>query len=154
MNNSNTYKYLFFLIVAFYCIILTQFGLENFDTGYIPSFSWRVINGQDIYQDFFYKGPPVTIYFHAFLMKILPETAQFFFIRVIVYLLFALQVYLCVSGFYAVYDLRKLKINKWAIMSVCFIISLLNFSPYPWPTTDDTPSAADSRLAQYQWSPP
>ena len=130
------YKYLFFLIVAFYCLVLTQFGFENFDTGYISSFAWRVINGQHIYQDFLYKGPPATIYFHAFLIKILPETGQFFFIRIIVYLLFALQVYLCVSGFYAIYDLSKLKINKWGIMSVCFIISLLNFSPYPWPTTD------------------
>lgn len=136
MTNSTTYKYLFFFIVAFYCLILSQFGLENFDTGYIPSFSWRIINGEDVYQDFIYKGPPVTLYFHAFIMKILPETGQFFIIRIINYLFFALQVFLSVSGFYSIYDFTKIRVDKWAVMCVCFVISLLNFSPYPWPTTD------------------
>ncbi len=131
-----TYKQLYLLTITFYCLILSQFGLENFDTGYIPSFSWRIINGQDVYQDFIYKGPPVTMYFHAFFMKILPEIGQFFFIRIIFYLLFALQVFFTVSGFYNCFDFKSLRVNKWAVMSVCFIISLLNFSPYPWPTTD------------------
>lgn len=131
-----TYKHIYFFIVLFYCIILSQFGLENFDTGYIPSFSWRIINGQDVYQDFIYKGPPVTLYFHAFFMKILPEVGQFFLIRIVFYLLFAFQIFFTVSGFYNCYDFKNSKVNRWAVMTVCFVISLLNFSPYPWPTTD------------------
>lgn len=136
MISSTTYKYLFLLIVTFYCLVLSQFGLENFDTGFISSFSWRIINGQDVYQDFLYKFPPVTIYFHAFFMKILPITAQFFFFRVIDYSFFALQVFFIVSGYNNLYNLKKLNINKWGLMSVCFIISLLNFPPCPWTTTD------------------
>jgi len=136
MIKPKFYKYLFVFIVAFYCLVLSQFGFENFDTGYIPSFSWRIINGENVYEDFFYKGPPATLYFHALIMKILPETGQFFLIRAINYFLFSLQVYLTVSGFYNLYDLKKSSINKWAVMSLCFIVSLLNFSPYPWPTTD------------------
>jgi hypothetical protein len=131
-----TYRHLYIFTITFYCLILTQFGFENFDTGYIPSFSWRIINGQDVYQDFIYKGPPVTLYFHAFFMKILPEVGQFFLIRIIFYLLFALQIFFTISGFYNCYDFNKIRVNKWAVMTVCFIISLLNFSPYPWPTTD------------------
>lgn len=134
MTRLINYKYLFFFTVAFYCFVLTQFGFENFDTGYIPSFSWRIVNGQSVYEDFIYKGPPVTLYFHALFMKILPETAQFLQIRVLCYTMFALQVYLLVSAFYKLYDLSRL--DKWGVMTVGFIVSLLNFSPFPWPTTD------------------
>ncbi len=136
MISSTTYKYLFLLIIAFYCLVLSQFGFENFDTGFISSFSWRIINGQDVYEDFLYKFPPVTIYFHAFFMKILPTTAQFFFFRIIDYVFFALQVFFIVSGFNNLYDLKKLTVSKWGLMCVCFIISLLNFPPCPWTTTD------------------
>lgn len=136
ITNTSIYKFLFFLIVVFYCLVLSQFGFENFDTGYIPSFSWRIINGQSVYQDFIYKGPPVTLYFHAFFMELLPITGQFFLIRIVNYFLFSFQVFLTVSAFDNFYNLSKIGINKWAIMSICFIISLLNFSPFPWPTTD------------------
>lgn len=136
METNKIYKYLFFLTVAFYCFVLSQFGMENFDTGFISGYSWRIINGEIIYRDFLYKFPPTTIFLHAFFMKIIPEVGQFFYFRVISYLFFALQVFFVVSGFDNIYNLKKLKINKWGLMSVCFIISLLNFSPYPWPTTD------------------
>lgn len=130
------YKIIFFLILAFYCIILSQFGMENWDTGYIPSFSWRVLNGQNIYEDFVYKGPPITIYFHAFWMKILPVDGQFYFIRILNYLLFATQVYFVLSAFDSFYKFKNYGIDKWGLMIICFIISIHNFPPYPWPTTD------------------
>ncbi|WP_298224175.1 hypothetical protein [Flavobacterium sp.] len=110
--------------------------MENFDTGYIPSFSWRIINGQSVYEDFIYKGPPVTLYFNAIFMYVLPETGQFFWIRITNYLLFASQVYLIVSAVDNLYDFSKFKVSKWGLMIVGFVVSLLNFSPYPWPTTD------------------
>ncbi len=134
MKTNTFYKYTYIAIVIFYCIVLSQFGMETWDTGYISSFSWRIVNGQNIYEDFLYKFPPVTIYLHAFFMKILPDTGQFFYFRIIAYLSHALQVYLFVSGIYLIYDIKK--INKWALMIVCFMISWMNFSPYPWPTTD------------------
>jgi hypothetical protein len=132
----NKYKILFGVIVLFYCLILSQFGFENFDTGYMSSFSWRIVNGKNAYSDFIYKFPPIVIYFHAFFMKILPDTAQFFMFRIISYLFFALQVFFTVSGFDTIYNLKEYKINKWAIMSVCYIISIHNFIACPWPTTD------------------
>jgi tRNA (guanine37-N1)-methyltransferase len=111
----NKYKILFGIIVLFYSLILSQFGFENFDTGYMSSFSWRIVNGQNPYSDFIYKFPPVVIYFHSFFMKILPETGQFFMFRILSYLFFALQVFFTVSGFDNIYGLKNYKINKWAI---------------------------------------
>lgn len=129
------YKILFFLIIFIYCAFTARYGFENWDTGYIPSFSWRIVNGQSVYEDFFYKGPPLTLYFHAFFMKFLPVNGQFYFIRIIIYILFSLQVYFTVSGFYNFFG-HKIKYDKWVLICIGFIISLLNFPPYPWPTTD------------------
>ncbi|OOV13054.1 hypothetical protein BXU10_23720 [Flavobacterium sp. LM4] len=132
----NKYKILFGIIILFYSLILSQFGFENFDSGYMSSFSWRIINGQDAYSDFIYKFPPVVIYFHALFMKILPETGQFFMFRILSYIFFALQVFFTVSGFNNIYDLKKYSIDKWAVMSFCYIVSIHNFISCPWPTTD------------------
>lgn len=128
------YKIILFLIISFYCLILSQYGMETWDTGYMSSFAWRIVNGQHVYEDFIYKFPPVTIYTHAFFMKILPETGQFFYFRIIAYLSFLLQVYFFVSGTYLIYNIKK--VNKWGLIILCFLISWLNFPPYPWPTTD------------------
>lgn len=128
------YKIILFLIISFYCLILSQYGMETWDTGYMSSFAWRIVNGQHVYEDFIYKFPPVTIYAHAFFMKILPETGQFFYFRIIAYLSFLLQVYFFVSGTYLIYNIKK--VNKWGLIILCFLISWLNFPPYPWPTTD------------------
>lgn len=128
------YKIILFLIISFYCLILSQYGMETWDTGYMSSFAWRIVNGQHVYEDFIYKFPPITIYVHAFFMKILPETGQFFYFRIIAYLSFLLQVYFFVSGTYLIYNIKK--VNKWGLIILCFLISWLNFPPYPWPTTD------------------
>ena len=133
MKNLN-YKIILFLIVLFYCLILSQYGMETWDTGYMSSFAWRIINGQQVYEDFIYKFPPVTIYLHAFFMKILPITGQFFCFRIIAYLSFVTQVYFFVSGIYILYEIKK--INKWALIILCFTVSWYNFPPYAWPTTD------------------
>ncbi|HEU0136108.1 MAG TPA: hypothetical protein VFQ50_02345, partial [Flavobacterium sp.] len=133
---NNIYRYLFFAIVLFYALFLSQFGLENWDTGYITSFSWRIVNGAAPYDDFIYKGPPVMLYLHALWLEVLPEVGQFYFVRLVNYLLFALQVFLTISAFNRIYDFKKLGCNKWALMSLGFVVSLLNFPAFPWPTTD------------------
>lgn len=133
---ANTiYRSLFFLIIAIYCLFTARYGFETWDTGYIPSFSWRIANGQDVYNDFVYKAPPSTLYFQAIFMKVLPEIGQFYFIKITNYLLFALQVFLAVKSFTNFYP-QQIKFNKWALMIVGLVISLLNFTAYPWPTTD------------------
>lgn len=133
---TNLFKYLFFCLIFFYAIFLSQFGFENWDTGYITSFSWRILNGEHPYVDFFYKFPPVTIYFHALWLYILPEEGEYYFTRFINYMLFALQVFFTVSAFDNYFNFKSLKIDKWAIMCVGFTISLLNFPAFAWNTID------------------
>jgi hypothetical protein len=132
---NSIYRLLFFLILAVYCLFTARYGFETWDTGYIPSFSWRIANGQHVYTDFIYKGPPITLYFQAVFMQILPESGQFYFIKIANYLMFSLQVYLTVLSFFNFYK-KEILFNKWALMILSLMISLLNFSAYPWPTTD------------------
>ncbi|WP_447636456.1 hypothetical protein [Flavobacterium microcysteis] len=133
---ANTiYRSLFFMILAVYCLFTARYGFETWDTGYIPSFSWRIANGQDVYKDFVYKAPPSTLYFQAIFIKMLPEIGQFYFIKISNYLLFALQVFLAVKSFSNFYP-QQIRFNKWALMILGLVISLLNFTAYPWPTTD------------------
>jgi len=128
---SNLYKYLFFGIIAFYSFVLSQFGFENWDSGFIQGFSWRIINGEDVYQDFLYIRPPVSAYFHAIFMQILPDDGQYFFMRIIGYLLFGLQVFFTVSGFDKLYNLKSINVDKWGVTIICFVMSLHNFFTNP-----------------------
>ncbi len=134
--HRDLFKYLFFATIIFYAFFLSLFGFETWDTGYIPGYAWRIVNGETVYGDFFYKGPPVTLYLNAFFLKILPDAGQFYFIKAIYILMFGLQVFFIVSGIDRIYNLRSIFINKWVLMSVGFVISMLNFPGYPWPTTD------------------
>lgn len=134
--SKHLYFALFIIIIFVYCYFIAPTGFELWDTGYIPSFSWKLINGATIYKDFIYKGPPISIYFLALLMKIMPVYGQFYWIKITTYLLFSLQVYFSVSGFYNLCGEKKLILNKWSVMIICLTISLLNFSAYPWPTAD------------------
>ena len=134
--NQLSYKYLFLFVVGFYCLVLAHFGFETFDSGYMPSFAWRIVNGFAPYKDFIYKFPPATIYLLAGLMKITPDLGQFYFFKVIFYLQFAGQVYFFVSAADAIYHLQKHKVNLWGLMLVCYVVSLHNFMVAPWNTTD------------------
>ncbi|MGK4567635.1 hypothetical protein [Flavobacterium sp. 3HN19-14] len=135
-SKENLYKYFFFFIVAFYCLVVSQYGFENWDTGFLSGFSWRVVNGDMIYRDFIHVRPPLSIYFHALFMYLLPENGQFFMFRIVGYLLFACQVYWCLSGFDNLFDLKKIGFSKWGMMIACFVISIHNFFGNPWYNND------------------
>src|SRR5690606_11561673 len=72
------------------------------------------------------------------------ETAQYFMVRAISYLMFGLQVWFAVAGVDRLYDLKSMSIQKWGLMTVCFMVSRHNFLPGPWFTTDGIFFAAAS----------
>ncbi|NBL65334.1 hypothetical protein GV828_09010 [Flavobacterium sp. NST-5] len=135
LSKNVIYASVFVILLLIYGLFFARMGFELWDTGYIPSYSWRIVNGQNVYEDFVYKAPPITLYFHALFMKIFPNLQQFWLIKICNYLLFAVQVMLCVFGFKNFYP-NKISFNIWSLISFSFAISLLNFTAYPWPTTD------------------
>jgi hypothetical protein len=81
------------LLIAVVAFWITQ-GLDLWDSGYIVGYSWRIVNGELPYRDFYYKGPPATIFLWAWIMKTLPVFGQFFYLKLINWLLFLLQTHL------------------------------------------------------------
>ena len=150
----NLYRYGFFITIAIYCLLVGRFGFENWDSGFLSGFSWRIINGDRVYTDFIYIRPPVSAYFHALFMELLPEQGQFFFFRIIGYLLFALQVYFTVSGFDHLFDFSSANVDKWGVMIVAFVLSIHNFFGNPWFTADGIlfASAAFYLIARFRQS--
>ena len=136
LQKKIVYPFVFFAILAFYCVYIAKNGFEEWDTGFIAGLAWRIINGEVMYRDFIYTKPPVTPYFASIFMYLLPQNGQFYYIRCINLILFAVQVSLTVFAVNNIFNLKKLNFNLWGIITVGFIISWLNFSPYPWYTQD------------------
>ncbi|MBD3582672.1 hypothetical protein [Flavobacterium selenitireducens] len=149
---SRFYRIAFLATVAFYALFFARFGFENWDTGFVQSQSWRVANGEQAFRDFWSIRPPVTAYFHGFFVWVLPDYAQVYLLRVIGYLLFALQVFFVVDGVDRLFFLRRYKIDKWGAMLVCFVMATGKIYPDPWFTVDGIlfASAAFYILARVQ----
>lgn len=130
------YPFIFILTVAAYCIFLAGNGYEEWDSGFVTGLAWRIINGEVMYRDFIYTKPPLTPYYASFLISVLPDEGQFYFIRCINYITFAAQVLLTVFAINNIYNLKQYGLNLWAVALAGFVISLLNFSMYPWYTQD------------------
>ncbi|RZJ69419.1 hypothetical protein [Flavobacterium sp.] len=133
---AKLYRLAFFAAVSCYCLFFARFGFENWDTGFVTAQSWRVANGERAFADFLSVRPPVTAYFHGWIMSILPDYGQVYVTRAIGYLLFALQVYFVVDGLDKLYNLKRFRISKWGAMLVGFILSTGAIYPDPWFTVD------------------
>lgn len=134
--SSKFYRIGFFCVLAFYCLFFARFGFENWDTGFVTSQSWRVANGEAAFRDFLSVRPPVTAYFHGWIMSVLPDYAQVYTTRVLGYCLFALQVFFVVDGLDRLFRLNKYKIDKWGAMLLAFVMATGAIYPDPWFTVD------------------
>ncbi|RXR23515.1 YccS family putative transporter [Flavobacterium stagni] len=126
------------LIVPLLCVAAAAFlatqGMDLWDSGYIVGYSWRILNGEIPYRDFFFKGPPATLYLWAGLMKITPLVGQFYILKLINWCLFFLQIRFWVKGFKYFYRWEKTTLSVLALGGICFSVQF--FPMYPWPTTD------------------
>jgi|GEM_PF-1449824 len=136
MTLAKLYRLAFFVIVMSYALFFSRFGFENWDTGFVPAQSWRVANGEQAFRDFWSVRPPVSAYFHGFIVWLLPEYAQVYVVRIIGYLLFALQVFFVVDGLDKIFVLERYKISKWGAMLISFILASGSIYPDPWFTID------------------
>ncbi|WP_297512365.1 hypothetical protein [Flavobacterium sp.] len=134
------------LLIAVVAFWITQ-GLDLWDSGYIVGYSWRIVNGELPYRDFYYKGPPATIFLWAWIMKTLPVFGQFFYLKLINWLLFLLQTHLWFKGIQLGLDW---KIPYPKLMYFLGLVFSVQFFPmYPWPTTDGLLYTA---IAFYLWA--
>lgn len=131
MGVRNLSFYLILMAGAAY--IATQ-GLDLWDSGYIIGYSWRMAEGALPYKDFFYKGPPATLFLWSIGVKVLPVWGQYYFLKLINWLLFGWQTQLWLAGIER--GLAWKIPNRNLIGWIGVVFSVQFFPMYPWPTTD------------------
>lgn len=134
MSISHYFKYkkdwsdlLFFGIVFLYCIIYAPVGINETDGGFIDGLAWRVLNGELIYQDFIYVRPPLSVYWRALELALIPEYFEVLSGRVLFYLYIVFTSYLAATLFFK-------GPKKWLLATFAFIVSVHNYPAAPWHT--------------------
>ena len=123
------WKALFFALLPAYCVVYAPYGVNETDGGFVTGLAWQVLNGKLLYQDIIYVRPPLPVLLRALELKMLPSAFSELGMRWIFYL----EMWLC-----AYLGARLLaKSNRmWMIAVFGFIISVHNYSPKSWHTTD------------------
>lgn len=123
------WKALFFALLPAYCVLYAPCGVNETDGGFLTGLAWQVLNGKLLYQDIIYVRPPLPVLLRALELKFLPATISELGMRWIFYL----EVWL-----YAYMGARLLaKGNRmWLIAVFGFLLSVHNYSPKSWHTTD------------------
>ncbi|MFM2229396.1 MAG: hypothetical protein RL607_654 [Bacteroidota bacterium] len=130
-------------LVAFWA---TQ-GFDLWDSGYIAGYSWRIAQGELPYRDFFYKGPPATLFLWSLGIQFLPTLGQFFYLKCLNWMLFLLQTQLWFKGIQKGFGITLPYSTLLLGMGILFSVQF--FPMYPWPTTD---GLFFSSVAFYLWT--
>ncbi len=129
--------YLFSLLLALlYALAYAPYGFSDTDQGFIQALSWRIMQGQVPYLDFTYVRPPVSLYFHAGILRFLPGNWEVMGERVIFYLMMALIVAWSTISLQRYFSFRKLAISPVGLAILAFVLSVHNYPPMPWHTVD------------------
>ena len=121
------------LLSILYFFAYGFYGFSDTDQGFIQGLSWRVLQGETPYVDFFYVRPPLSIYLHSlgllFPMPILLS-------RLFFYLSCGLSVWLCTRSLQQFFDFQPIGISPTIFAAISYVCVVHNFPPMPWHTTD------------------
>lgn len=138
---SNSFKHILhlssndFLIIILFIIFTGYsifFGIEMMDSGFIISLSKKIESGLEIYRDFDYVRPPVSIYLWSLLLKPFWYFTNYVFLisRVLVFLQFVIISYNILS-------ILKLDAHSnWIYLIATTVLSVNIFPLMPWHSTD------------------
>ena len=123
------WKALFFALLPVYCVLYAPYGVNETDGGFLTGLAWQLLNGKLLYQDIIYVRPPLPVLLRALELKLLPATISELGMRWIFYLEVWLYAYMGAS-------LLAKGNRMWLIAVFGFILSVHNYSPKSWHTTD------------------
>ncbi|MEL6866174.1 MAG: hypothetical protein AAFP19_17225 [Bacteroidota bacterium] len=135
MTNSTRFKnkdwssWLFLGIVLTYIRLYAPFGINETDGGFISAYAYRLLQGEQIYQDIIYVRPPMSIWLRALEMWLLPDSFELLSERILFYLKVALYAWMGAAVFYQDY-------RRWLLASIGFIICVHNYPAASWHTVD------------------
>ncbi len=123
------WQFLFFLLVAGYCLYYAPYGINETDGGFLTGLAWQIVNGKVLYADVVYVRPPLPIWLRALELKLLPESGAILAERWIFYFKVALYSWLGVQV------LAKGK-DRWMLAVFGFILSAHCYPAAAWHTVD------------------
>ena len=123
-------------MAVLYFLAYGIFGFCDTDQGFIPALSYRILQGESIYQDFLYVRPPLTPYLHAFTQWIFPHKFEMLGERLLFYVWIGLSVYLSTRTLHRFFDFREIGLSPELFAIMAFVCSVHNFPPMAWHTVD------------------
>ena len=87
-------KALFFSLPLLYFLVYGFWGFSDTDGCFIPALSYRVINGEIPYKDFFYVRPALSPLLHALELLLLPANLEMIGMRLVAYLMMGGSIWL------------------------------------------------------------
>ncbi len=139
MPSTTKDKIGFFIFAALPVVFFLLFGFDGMDAadrGFIPAFAYRILDGQTIYQDFYYVRPPLTPYLHTFEMALFPETMEMMAYRFFFYVFMWFSVVLSILALRPHFDFGKLGVSPWLLGCIGYVLAIHNFFAAPWHTVD------------------
>lgn len=124
------------LLSVLYFLAYGFHGLCDTDQGFIPALAYRIVSGEIPYLDFLYVRPPLSLYVHALVQYILPDSMEMLGERFLFYLFMSLSVFWTIRGLQHFFDFRTIGISPELFLVMSFVCSVHNFAPMAWHTVD------------------
>ena len=123
------FKWLFFSLLAAYCLCYAPYGVNETDGGFVTGLAWQTLQGKTLYGDVVYVRPPLPVWLRAAEMLLLPDRWAILGERCIFYLKVGLYSWLGASVL-----LRGQR--RWALATFGFVVSAHCYPPMAWHTVD------------------
>lgn len=124
------------LVPLFYVLFYAPLGMDTTDFGFFYGYSWRIVQGEIPYRDFFYINPAVPLFWHALWMKLTPDSFNVLGGKV-----GYMAEMLATSWFAAlflskVFDFKRMELPTALLATAGFVWGVHTFPAMPWHTVD------------------
>lgn len=119
-----------------YLWLYTPYGMDTTDFGYFYAYSWRILNGQIPYRDFFYIKPAFPLYWHAFWLNLTPESLKILMGKIGFLVEMLTIAWLGALYLNKIFNLRKLGLPISLLATSGFVFGIHTFPHMPWHTAD------------------
>ncbi len=122
-----------------YLFLYTPYGMDSTDFGFFYGYSWRILQGEIPYRDFYYINPPVPIFWHALWMGLTPEQWNILGGKAGFVVEMLAAAWLGTLALNRVFDLTRLGergVPVSLLATTAFVWGVHSFPHMPWHTVD------------------
>lgn len=128
-THSNPHALIFGLLLAIYPLLFAPFGINETDGGFLTGLGWQLLSGKKLYSEIIYVRPPLSIWWRAAELWLLPDSLEimaertFFYWKVGIYSFLAAAI--LADG-----------PRCWWLASLGFVVSVHCYPAAAWHTVD------------------